>query len=231
MLVIDKKIQLIEDYEKAYHEMLVHVPMIMHPNPKRILIIGGGDGASVREVLKHSPDEIVMVEIDENVVRASKEYIGVDNGALDNPRLTLLYEDGVEYIKNTNEEFDVVIVDSTDPTPVSESLFTEEFYKKCSKITEYLSIQSQSPVLQQEDFIRVFKNTEVFADRKVYLSFVPMYPSGMWSFILASNRKIEFDVDELKRRYRERRLNTEYYTPEIHIASFVLPKWIKKLLV
>jgi spermidine synthase len=230
MLALDKKIQLIEKYECSYHEMLTHVPMLMHKNPSKVLIIGGGDGGTAREVLKHDPKEVIMVEIDKNVIDACKNHLGIDRGALSDPRLTILYEDGVEFVKNVRERFDVIVVDGTDPNPISKSLFSREFYKACSKIGSYFAMQSQSPVLHQENFIRIIRDTSIFADRKVYLAFIPMYPAGMWSFLLASNEKIELALDEIKRRYEERKIETHYYTPEIHATCFVLPKWLELIV-
>jgi spermidine synthase len=233
MLVLDGKIQLTEKDEKSYHEMLVHVPMLMHENPSKVLIIGGGDGGSVREVLKHEPDEIIMVEIDKGVVEACRRYLSIDEGALNDPRLKVLYDDGVNFVKNARKikkKFDVLIVNGTDPGPLSQSLFARMFYEACAEITDYFVTQSQSPALQPEYFKEVIENTNAFVDRRVYLSFVPMYPTGMWSFLLASNRKIELDLDEIRRRYEERGLKTYYYTPEIHIASFALPRWIKEIV-
>jgi|Deesub1362B_J571_1020462.scaffolds.fasta_scaffold00630_9 spermidine synthase len=230
MLVLDGKIQLIESFEHFYHEMLVHVPMFSHPEPKNILIIGGGDGGAAREVLKHNPESVTMVEIDEDVVKASREYIGVDASAFNDSRFSLLFEDGVEYVKKTDEKFDIIIVDGTDPTPVSESLFSHEFYSKCSEITEYFVIQSQSPLLQPEDFKRVYSNLETFAFREVYLSFAPMYPGGLWSYILASNSEIIRRFDIINQRFNRKKIETRHYTPELHIASFTLPKWVKDLL-
>jgi len=230
MLVIDGKIQLIEEYEESYHEMLCHVPMLMHPAPKKILIIGGGDGGTAREVLKHNPETVTMVEVDRSVVDASQKYLRIDDGAFEDDRLRILYEDGVKFVKNCRQRFDVVIVDGTDPSPVSEPLFSPEFYKKCSEITDFFAIQSQSPILQRDDFLRIYRETSIFRDREVYLSYVPMYPGCLWSFILASSKEIKINPGEIRRRYEERGLKTNYYTPEVHVASFSLPGWIKKLV-
>jgi len=232
MLILDGKVQLIEEFESSYHEMLVHVPMITHPHPKKVLIIGGGDGGTVREVLKHDPDSVIMVEIDKDVVDACKEYIGIDNDALNDRRVKILFEDGVKFVKNTTEKFDVLIVDGTDPTPVSEPLFTRDFYINCSRISDYFCIQSQSPILQREEFERVYLNTNAFDDRAVYLSFVPMYPGGMWSFILCSSEglPIKIGMDEINERFLKRSVKTEYYNPEVHRCSFSLPQFIKSVL-
>jgi len=229
MLVLDGYIQLIERFESAYHEMLAHVPMFTHPNPKKVLIVGGGDGGVAREVLKHEPEEIIMVEIDSNVVKACRKYIGIDRGAFDDPRLTLLIEDGIEYITNSKERFDVIIVDGTDPTPASQSLFSIDFFSACAKLAEIYAMQSQSPVLQENYFRMVLKNTSPFKSRRIYLSHIPMYPGGMWSFLLAENG-IAVDVEDIRQRFEERRIETEYYTSEVHTASFVLPRWLEDIV-
>jgi spermidine synthase len=231
LLVLDGKVQLTERDEGFYHEMLVHVPMFTHPNPRKVLIIGGGDGGSVREALKHNPDEIVMVEIDRKVVEFCREYIGVDKGALNDSRVTVLYEDGIEFVKSTNERFDVLIVDGTDPNPVSKSLVMGDFYEACARISDVFATQSQTPFIQQEYFRLILENTRgVFLNRRVYLGYVPTYPFGLWSYLLASNRDISLDGEEITQRYVERGVETVYYTPTIHVSSFVLPKWVADIV-
>lgn len=230
MLVLDGKVQLTERDEAFYHEMLVHVPMFSHPDPGKVLIIGGGDGGSVREALKHDPDEIVMVEIDRKVVELCREHIGVDRGALDDERVTILYEDGIEFVKNAEERFDVLIVDGTDPNPVSRSLVMRDFYEACAKISDVFATQSQTPFIQKEYFRLILENTRgIFRNRRVYLGYVPTYPFGLWSYLLASNLNLPAD-DEISRRYAERSVETMYYTPAIHVASFVLPRWIEGIV-
>lgn len=231
LLVLDGKVQLTEKDEAFYHEMLVHVPMFTHPNPGKVLIIGGGDGGSVREVLKHSPDEVVMVEIDRKVVELCRKHIGVDRGALDDERVTILYEDGIEFVKEAKERFDVLIVDGTDPNPVSRSLVMRDFYEACAKISDVFATQSQTPFIQQEYFRLILENTRgVFPDRRVYLGYVPTYPFGLWSYLLALNLDLFVDQEELARRYAERGVGTVYYTPVIHVSSFVLPKWVEDIV-
>ncbi|AEA47208.1 polyamine aminopropyltransferase [Archaeoglobus veneficus] len=230
MLVIDGYVQFIERFEASYHEMLAHVPMLTHPSPKKVLIIGGGDGGTAREVLKHDPDEVVMVEIDRNVVEACRQHVGIDKGALDDPRLTLLIENGIEYVKNCDEKFDVLIVDGTDPSPASEPLFSPDFYRACSRISDIYAMQSQSPVLQEKEFRTVLRNTAVFRERRVYLSYIPMYPGGIWSFLIASDSSLNVELDKIRRRFEERRIETEYYTPEVHVAAFTLPRWLENIV-
>jgi len=230
MLVLDGKIQLTERDEAFYHEMLVHPVMITHENPKKILVIGGGDGGAVREILKHEPDEVVLVEIDEEVVNACMRYISIDRGALKDPRVNILFEDGLMFVKDCKESFDVIIVNGTDPNPVSQVLISKEFYRDCARICDYFVTQSQSPFAQQDYFKSIYFNAD-FRFKKVYLGFVPTYPHGLWSYLIASDRRdITLNLDVIRERYMERRIETIYYTPEVHISAFNLPKWILNLI-
>ncbi|RLI79101.1 spermidine synthase [Archaeoglobales archaeon] len=230
MLVLDGAIQLTEEDETFYHEMLVHVPMLTHKNPKKVLVIGGGDGGCVREVLKHEPDEVVMVEIDKDVINACRKFIGIDKGALNDSRVSIINEDGIAFVKNTSERFDVLIVDGTDPNPVSKSLVEKSFYEACSKITEVFNTQSQSPFIQKDFFRDIYRNMVGFREKRVYLSYVPTYPLGLWSFIVAANSKLTLDLHAIKQRFGERRIETKHYTPELHIASFTVPRWVEKIV-
>jgi len=230
MLVIDGKIQFSEADEKFYHEMLVHVPMLLHPEPKKVLIVGGGDGGAAREILKHGVESIKLVEIDENVIEACKKYIGIDEGALNDERVEIIIEDGIEFVKNCKEKFDVIIVDGSDPDAVSKPLISRDFYSRCSEIGEIFVTQSQSPFMQQEYFEAILKNSSPFSWRRIYLSFMPTYPSGMWSFMVASRHKISFRIEEIEKRYEERGIQTIHYTPRLHLASFTLPKWVEEIV-
>ncbi len=229
MLVLDGKIQFTERDEAFYHEMLVHPAMIMHENPSKVLVIGGGDGGTVREVLKHDPNEVVMVEIDRNVIELCRKFIGIDRGALNDERVSVINEDGVEFVRSSKERFDVIIVDGTDPNPVSQSLISKEFYSICGEISDYFVTQSQSPFAQREFFEAILRNAK-FRERRIYLGYVPTYPSGLWSYLIGSNRrKIQPDLETIRRRFEERRIETTYYTPEVHVSSFILPKWLEDL--
>jgi len=230
MLILDGAIQLTEKDEAFYHEMLVHVPMLNHKNPKKVLVIGGGDGGAIREILKHNPDEVVMVEIDKDVINACRKFIRIDNGALDDPRVSIINEDGIKFIKEADEKFDVLIVDGTDPNPVSKSLVEKSFYKACSKITNIFNTQSQSPFIQQNFFKEIFDNIIGFNEKSVYLSFVPTYPLGLWSFSIATNDQLTFDLNTIEQRFNERNIETKHYTPKLHIASFALPRWVEEIV-
>ncbi|ADC64486.1 spermidine synthase [Ferroglobus placidus DSM 10642] len=229
MLVLDGKIQLTEKDEAFYHEMLVHVPLISHKDPKKVLIVGGGDGGSLREVLKHDPEEAVLVEIDGEVIELSKKYLGIDGGAFEDNRVSVLVEDGYEFLKESKEKFDVIIVDGTDPNPFSMRISEEEFYGLSNKKCDIFTTQSQSPFAQRDYFKQVVRSLKKsFESFKIYLGFVPTYPLGLWSYAIAKN--FELDLDVVKERFESRELKTKYYSPEVHVASFSLPRWIEKLI-
>ena len=228
VLVVDGKIQHSEKDESFYHEMLVHVPLLLHPNPKKILIIGGGDGGAARETLKHHPDEVLLIEIDRNVIEVCKKYLLIDNGALD--KVNIIFQDGFEFVLDCEEQFDVIIVDSSDPDMLSRSLVSREFYQACLKICDLLVTQSQSPFLQEDYFTSILSNSMPFPHRSVYVSFVPSYPSGMWSFLLCSKEPIFLDKNTIKDRFTKRGIETVYYTPDVHAAAFVLPKWLDDIV-
>ncbi len=233
MLVIDGCIQLIEAFEHTYHEMLVHVPMMTHPSPRRVLIIGGGDGGTLREVLKHDPERVVMVEIDGEVVKACRKCLGIDDGAFEDERVELRIEDGIEFVRECareGERFDVLIVDGTDPSPTSMSLFSREFYSLCSKVSDVFCTQSQSPAFQAREFQAVMRNADVFERRAVYISSVPMYPGGLWSFLIAGRVGLRVSSEDLRERFARIRGRVRHYSPELHVSSFCLPRWIKELI-
>jgi spermidine synthase len=230
MLVLDGKIQFSEADEKFYHEMLVHIPLLLHPEPRKILVIGGGDGGAAREALKHEPDKIKIVEIDRDVVEICKKYIGIDDGALEDDRVEIIFQDGIEFIKNCEEKFDVIIVDGSDPDAVSKPLISKEFYSRCAGICDIFVTQSQSPFMQQQYFEAILQNSSAFSWRKIYLSFMPTYPSGMWSFLIASGKELEIDGELIKSRYEKRKIKTYHYNPDLHAASFALPNWVREIV-
>jgi spermidine synthase len=226
MLVLDGKIQLTEFDEVFYHEMLVHVPMITHPNPESVLIVGGGDGGALREVLKHNPEKVVVAEVDRDVIELCREHIGLDRGAFEDSRVELKNVDGKEYLKSC-QKFDVIIVDSTDPNPVSMSLFDEEFFSFAAEKCDVFCCQAQSPVIQKEYFKTIVKNSKSFGNRRVYVSYVPTYPLALWGFLLAG-KGMDLTPEEISKRMEKRVIVTSHYTPQLHIAVFALPRWLEK---
>ncbi|RLF29149.1 MAG: spermidine synthase [Thermoplasmata archaeon] len=240
MLALDHMVMCTEKDEYAYHEMIAHVPMLTHPDPKRALIIGGGDGGVARELLRHDGlDEVVMVEIDETVIEASRKYLPSLSSAFDHPKLQLVIDDGVKYVKECNDNsFDVIIVDSNDPVGPAGGLFTEEFYKnvyRCLNENGIMITQSESPTFNSKVFKELYNcYRRIFGMNNVYcyLVFIPTYPTGMWSFSYCSKGKIHplKDFDSEKARSFVEKHSLKYYNEKVHQAAFALPTFVKQLL-
>lgn len=231
LLVNDGIIQISERDEFIYHEMIAHVPLFAHPSPKKVLVVGGGDGGTVREVLKHrSIEKVVMVEIDEMVVRACRQHLPAVSCALDDPRLELRIEDGVRYVKNTDERFDVVIVDSTDPIGPSEPLFDKAFYGQVAAILQADGImvtQSESPFYDHDVQYPMLMNQRPFFKKlHIYLFSNLTYPGGFWSFGYASHGPCPLK-DFNAERVETAGIATRYYNSGMHRAAFMLPTFVK----
>ena len=239
MLALDGLIMCTERDEHVYHELISHVPLFTHHSPKKVLVIGGGDGGTVREVLKHDDvEEVTMVEIDEMVVNASKEYLPSMSCAFKDPRLTLIIDDGIKYIKNCKEQaFDIIIIDNSDPVGPSEGIFTKSFYKdvfKALKTDGIMVGQSESPRFNVKVYKELYSMLrEVFGNNNVssFLGFVPTYPSGMWSFSFCSKTDIDPVHDFDKNKYSSFALRNElvYYNDQVHRAAFAQPNFVKSL--
>ena len=240
MLSVDNIVMTTEKDEFIYHEMISHVPMLTHPDVKRVLVIGGGDGGSIREVLRHDHvEEVVMVEIDEEVINASKAHLPQLSQAFDHPRLKLKIGDGIEFVKNAADaQFDLILVDGSDPVGPAEGLFTEEFYRNTRRLlTEngLLVVQSESPQFNVPTFRAIFRVLEkLYGKGKAhpYLFFVPTYPTGMWSFTCASKGKLHpvEDYDEARARAFVAQHPMRYYNPGIHYGAFSLPNFVSEML-
>ncbi|WP_448589489.1 polyamine aminopropyltransferase [Thermodesulfobium sp.] len=231
ILLVDEKVMLTERDEFVYHEMLTHVPLSLSDKIKEILIIGGGDGGSARECLKHkNVRRVKQVEIDEMVVEVSKKFFPTLSSSFSDPRFELCICDGINFVRQTSEKFDLVIVDSTDPIGPAVGLFETDFFKDVKRILNsdgILVFQLESPWCHL-DFIKEIskKIKEIFPIFKNYLAFIPTYPSGMWSFGFAS-----ISIDPLMELSDKACIEgLRYYTPEIHKASFALPKFFKNSL-
>ncbi|WP_083902096.1 polyamine aminopropyltransferase [Balneola vulgaris] len=239
LMTIDGMVMLSEKDEFVYHEMLSHVGMFAHPNPEKVLIIGGGDGGTAREVLRHPSVKVVdMVEIDEAVVRASKEFLPAV-GAWDDPRLTVHFEDGIAFVKAATNEYDVIIIDGSDPVGPAEGLFEKDFFEFCfNALTEngVITGQTESPWVKEyyPSMKKVFNAlTEVFDESSMYLGYIPLYPAGMWSFAYASKGIRANDSEVLARV--EQGLETfgnslKYYNKDVHSASFALPNFVAEII-
>jgi spermidine synthase len=240
MLTVDKMVMCSEKDEKAYHEMIIHVPMLTQPHIKDVLVIGGGDGGSVREILKHEQvASITMVEIDETVVRASREYLPSLSCGLNDPKLTLIIGDGIEFVRQAPDaSYDLIVVDSSDPVGPSEGLFSQAFYKdvyRCLRPGGIMTAQSESPRFNQQAFVDLNQCLKaIFGDAYVhcYLVFIPTYPTGMWGFSFCSKD----GVHPVRNLAPEQAAdfanvhNLQYYNVGMHQAAFCLPTFIQTLL-
>lgn len=225
-----------EKDEFIYHEMIVHTPMSVNPTVKHVLIIGGGDGGSARELAKYSTIETIdVVEIDERVVRVCQQYFQKTAVGFDDSRVHLYFEDGLDFVKKTTKTYDLIIVDSTDPVGPGEGLFTKAFYEHCHQRLSadgMLINQHESPYFAKEalEMRRAHdKIQHLFPIAKVYQAFIPTYPSGHWLFGFASKRY--HPIDDVKRSYiHELGQKTKYYNLDIHKGSFALPNYVIELL-
>jgi spermidine synthase len=224
--------------EFTYHEMLVHIPMFAHPNPHRVLIVGGGDGGALRHVLLHpSVDRALEVEIDQAVVEASLRFLPeISRGAYSDIRAELKIADGAQFLAETSERFDVILVDSTDPVGPAAALISDEFLKHAQRALApggVLAMQSGSPVSQPREWfatVRAFKRT--FPIVKPYLGYVLIYPAMLWSWVIGSNEIVPASIDEVSTRVRLDALRSELriYNPGMHRAAFALPTFVQTLL-
>ncbi|SEF55076.1 spermidine synthase [Caloramator fervidus] len=231
MLVLDGIVQTTVKDEFVYHEMITHIPLFTHPNPKKVLVVGGGDGGAIREILKHkSVEKAVLCEIDGDVIEECKKYLPEISCALDDPRCEIFVGDGIQYVKEHKNEFDVIIVDSTDPFSIAEGLFGGNFYKDIyNALTEdgIFVAQTETPFYLPETVKKVFNDARnIFPITKLFMAAIPTYPGGYWSFTIGSKKYDPTEVDITKIPD----LDTKYYTPEIHKACFVLPKYIQELI-
>ena len=235
-LALDGYMMLTEKDEFIYHEMIVHVPMAVHPNVKKVLVIGAGDGGVIRELCRYETIETIdMVEIDELVVEVSKKYLPTTACCFDDPRLNIYYQDGLKFVRTKENEYDLIIVDSTDPFGPGEGLFTKEFYGNCFKALNETGIMVNQHESQfyQDDAVamqRAHKRiVESFPISRVYQAHIPTYPSGHWLFGFAS-KKYHPIKDFQKTKWNARGMQTRYYNTGIHVGAFALPNYVEELL-
>jgi spermidine synthase len=230
MLVLDGMVMTTVKDEFVYHEMVAHVPLFTHPNPKHVLVVGGGDGGVIKEILKHpSVEKATLVEIDGKVIEASKKYLPEIAQGLDDPRVEVKVDDGFMHIAESNQVYDVIMVDSTEPVGPAVNLFTKGFYAGIAKALKQDGIfvaQTDNPWFKGDLIRQVFADVkEIFPITRLYTANIPTYPSGLWTFTIGS--KIYDPLKVKEERFHS--LETKYYTPEIHSAAFVLPKFVKDL--
>ena len=234
ILTLDGLMMTTEGDEYYYHEMISHIPMMHHKNPETVLVIGGGDGGTVREVLKHSSvKKVVLCEIDGMVIEVCKKYLPTISCGLSDPRVEILVEDAIEYIKDKKNEFDIILIDSTDPMGPGEGLFTEEFYtnvKNSLKPGGIMAAQSESPVVNKNEIKKMYALLKkVFPVCAAYTSPIPTYPGGYWAWAFCS-----VDVKPLS-YYAEDRASEiikscKIYNKDYHNARFALPNYLIELV-
>ncbi len=237
-MALDGIIQTTESDEFIYHEMLAHTPILAHGSAKRVLIIGGGDGGMLREVLKHtSVDHVTMVEIDSAVVDMCKEFLPNHSaGAYDDPRVNLVIDDGVEFVSNSTQEFDVIISDCTDPIGPGEVLFSSRFYQGCKRLLSEQGIfvaQNGVCFFQVEEVQDTVRRLGSYVkDCWFYTAAVPTYIGGVMTFAWGTDNvnARQLTLETLKQRFAESDIKTRYYTPAIHHASFALPRYVEEAI-
>jgi spermidine synthase len=231
MLVLDGIVQTTIKDEFVYHEMISHIPLYTHPNPKRVLVVGGGDGGAIREILKHpSVEKAVLCEIDSVVIEECKKHLPEISCELANPRCEIFVGDGIKYVHEHKNEFDVIIVDSTDPFGAAEGLFGGSFYKEifeCLTEDGIFIAQTETPFYLPEVVKKVFNDAkESFPVTRLFMAAIPTYPGGYWSFTVGS-KKYDPEKADLTQKYE---VDTKYYTKNLHKACFTLPKYIEDLI-
>ena len=236
ILVLDGYLMLTEKDEVIYHEMITHVPMAVHPTVKDVLVIGAGDGGVVRELCRYPEIErIDLVEIDEEVIETSKKFLPFTACQLENERVHIFIQDGLKFIRRKKDEYDLIIVDSTDPFGPGEGLFSREFYGNCFKALHEDGImvnQHESPFYEQDALAmqRAHKRIiESFPFSRIYQAHIPTYPSGHWLFGF-STKKYHPLRDLNEARWNARKLATKYYTTTLHRGAFYLPAYVEEML-
>ncbi|MEX2355527.1 MAG: polyamine aminopropyltransferase [Thermaerobacterales bacterium] len=234
-LILDNALQTSVVEEFVYHEMIAHVPLFGHPCPRKVLVIGGGDGGALREVLKHSTvEEARLVEIDERVVAVAQKFLPETSSCMADPRARVMITDGIRHVAESEAEYDVIIVDSTDPIGPAVPLFGDEFHRSAARALRPGGIfvqQSESPFFHQDLIRRVQRSLRgAFPWAGLYAANVPLYPGGLWTFSIAAAEPVPARAPT--ERVRERgyqNFHTRYYSPAVHEAAFVLPPFVTAL--
>jgi spermidine synthase len=229
MLLLDGMVQTTEKDEFVYHEMITMVALNSHPQPRNVLIIGGGDGGALREVVRHpAVEQGTLVEIDERVIDAARVYFPDHSCSFNAPKARLIIDDGIRFIKEHVNTFDVVIVDSTEPVGPAQELFSAAFYASVARALKddgMLVVQSESPFFNENVIKMAYGGIkQSFPITKLYLAAIPTYPSGLWSFTVGSKH---YDPEIV---VHNSGLKYQYYTPDIHQAAFKLPAFVKNII-
>ncbi|MDR1939172.1 MAG: polyamine aminopropyltransferase [Clostridiales bacterium] len=235
-LTLDGFMMLTEKDEFVYHEMITHVPMAVHPRPENILVVGGGDGGAVRELVKYrGVKRVDLVEIDKAVVDAAKKYLPFTASGLKDKRVSVYYEDGLKFMRKCDGEYDLIIVDSTDPFGNGEVLFTKEFYSNCNRALkdDGIMVNQHESAFYQNDAAAMQKAhkliTQCFGISRLYQAHIPTYPSGNWLFGFSS-KKYHPVKDLRSKDWNSLKIKTKYYNTNLHRGAFYLPNYVEELL-
>lgn len=231
MLFLDGMVMTSQKDEFVYHEMMAHVPLFTHPKPEYVLVVGGGDGGVIREVLKHpSVKKVTLAEIDGKVIEYSKKYLPEIAGKLDDPRVEVKVGDGFMHIAQSENQYDCIMVDSTEPVGPAVNLFTKGFYAGISKALKEDGVfvaQTDNPWFKADLIKNVYHDVkEIFPITRLYTANIPTYPSGLWTFTIGSKKYDPIEVSD--DRFFD--LDSKYYTKEIHKAAFALPKFVCEII-
>ncbi|MBT8419940.1 MAG: polyamine aminopropyltransferase [Gammaproteobacteria bacterium] len=232
-LVLYGSIMITEKDEFVYHEMISHVALHVHPKPSNVLIIGGGDGGTLREVLKHQRVQSAqMVEIDPEVVEVSKRFFPAVASGFGDPRAKVIHDDGARFVANTQEKFDLILSDSSDPVGPAQVLFQQTFYQDAFNVLNDDGIfvaQTESPAFHADNVRKIYKNlSAVFPTVMMYLAHIPTYPGSLWSFAFCSKRY--HPLEDFRPEYGNI-TGLDYYNADIHRGAFALPNYVKALLL
>ena len=236
LLALDGDIIFSDSDEFIYNEMVTHVPMSVHPDVRRVLIIGGGDGGVAREYTNYPEiEEIDVVEPDEMVVKACREFFPDAAKAFEDPRIKIIHRDGLRFLRGRQAEYDIIINDSTDPFGHTEGLFTKEFYGSCYRALKedgLMVYQHGSPFFDEDETAFRAMHRKVYQSfpiSRVYQAHIPTCPSGYWMFGFAS-KKYHPIRDFDPKRWKARNIKTWYYTTHLHLGAFMLPRYVQDLL-
>jgi spermidine synthase len=231
LLLLDDMVMLTELDEFVYHDLITHMPLCIHADPRQVLVVGGGDGGTVREVLKHpGVERVVLCEIDERVTRVCQQWIPSVAGALEDPRVELVFADAVEYVRGHTGVFDAVLVDSSEPIGLAAGLFEGSFFadlRRALRPGGIVSAQTESPFYAAETVRNVFREIRgVFQQVHGYIASIPTYPSGCWTFALASDERTPAMLDER----RAAALRCKYFNLGVARGAFSLPEFARLLI-
>lgn len=235
-LTLDGNMILTEKDEFIYNEMIVHVPMAVHPNVRKVLVIGAGDGGVLRELCRYNQvEQIDMVEVDELLVEVCKKYLPQTGCGFGDDRVKIHHQDGLRYIRKCENEYDLIIVDPTDPFGVGEGLFSKEFYGNRYKALREDGImvnQHESPFYGEDVYVMNRTHKRIvgsFPITKVYQAHIPTYPAGHWLFGFASKKYHPIrDLDAV--RWSSLGIDTKYYNTRLHVGAFALPNYVENVL-